>query len=161
MESHVLCQSCREKNSINFSYCWKCGGKLSLEKKKSLKAQEIDLPLSLEKKSDIDYLITEMNTKGYTSVISLLEFIKNLPSTIKEFKGAIIILIAWLIVSEIAGYSIIIVFRSIFRIILYPLNWVLFKTSFKATGIPEVFLLLMPLVILLTVSFLVIIYTED
>ncbi len=92
---------------------------------------------------------------------SLLEFIKNLPSTIKEFKGAITILIIWLIVSEIAGYSIFRVFQSVIRIILYPLNWVLFKTRFEATGIPEVFLLLMPLVILLTVSFLVIIYTED
>ena len=59
MESHVLCQSCREKNSINFSYCWKCGGKLYLEKKKGPKAQEVDLSLRPEEEADTDFIEKE------------------------------------------------------------------------------------------------------
>jgi hypothetical protein len=90
-----------------------------------------------------------------------LEFVKNVPSLIKEFKGVISIVIAWLVVSELVGFPVLRIVQSIWRIILYPLNWVLFKTSFEITGIPEVFLLLMPLVILIIVSFMVIISTED
>lgn len=97
----------------------------------------------------------------YWSRDSLVEFVRNIPSLIKEFKGIIIFIIAWLVVSEIAGYSVLSILQSIWRIILYPLNWILFKTSFEFTEIPEIFLLLMPLAILIIVSFMVIISTED
>ncbi|MHA2243353.1 MAG: hypothetical protein ACXADY_00130 [Candidatus Hodarchaeales archaeon] len=91
----------------------------------------------------------------------LLEFTKNTPDLIREFKTAIIIIVAWIFVSENAGYHVIDLFRSIFRIIIYPFNWFWYKTHFDETGIPEVFIVLMPVVVLVTVGFLIIISTED
>ena len=91
----------------------------------------------------------------------LIELIKNLPELIKEFKGSIITIIAWLVIAELAGYSFISILWSAIKLIIYPLNLLLFNLSFRATNIPEIFILLVPLVILVLVGFLIIISTED
>jgi hypothetical protein len=91
----------------------------------------------------------------------LTQFVKDLPDLIREFKGAIIVIIIWLIVAQIAGYSIVTIIISIIKLLLYPLNLVLFSTSFSAINVPEVFILMVPLVILVIAGFLTIIATED
>lgn len=90
-----------------------------------------------------------------------LQFIKDIPILIRDFKAGFIIIFVWIFVGEISGYSILTLFQSIIRLVLYPLNWFLYKTKFGLTEIPEVFILLMPLVLLITVGFLIIISTED
>lgn len=91
----------------------------------------------------------------------LLDYAKDLLNFVVEFKSAIIIICVWILVSEIAGYSIFNLLRSIFRLLLYPLNLVLFNMKFSAIDVPEVFFLLVPLITLITIGFLVIISTED
>ncbi|MFX0084182.1 MAG: hypothetical protein ACFFAU_00800 [Candidatus Hodarchaeota archaeon] len=92
---------------------------------------------------------------------NLLQLAKSAPDLIIEFKSAIIVIIIWILISENSGYRMIDIFRSIFKLILYPLNWVLYRTNFDLTGIPVIFILLMPLVILISVTFIVLISTED
>ncbi len=91
----------------------------------------------------------------------LREIFINSLSLIKEFKGTVFFLFFWVLISEMAGYPVLLTFRSIFRLIIYPLNWILFKTQFKITEIPQVFLLLIPLFLLVVISFIIIISTED
>ena len=88
-------------------------------------------------------------------------FIEDLPELIIEFKGFIITFIIWIIIAEIAGYSLINLIRTFIRLILYPLNLILFNMDFTDALVPEIFILLMPLVILTAVSFFIIISTED
>lgn len=59
------------------------------------------------------------------------------------------------------GYSFLILLRSIGKLLLYPLNLLLNGTDFSSIDVPEIFILLFPLVILVTVGFFVIISTED
>ncbi len=92
---------------------------------------------------------------------SFVEFVKSVPDLIIEFKSSILVIIIWVLVSEISGYHMVDIFRSIFKIIIYPLNWVLYRTNFDLTGIPVIFLLLMPLVIFIVITFLILISTED
>ncbi|MFX0049853.1 MAG: hypothetical protein ACFFAJ_01645 [Candidatus Hodarchaeota archaeon] len=92
---------------------------------------------------------------------NLFNLLKSMPRLINEYKSAIIIIIAWISISEIAGYSIIELFTTIFKLIIYPYNWIVYKTQFELTGIPEIFILIIPLVVLITVGFLIIISTED
>ena len=89
------------------------------------------------------------------------QFVKNIPDLVREFKSTIIIIVSWIVVSEMAGYSVFDLFRSIFRLLIYPLNWILFKTQFNLIRVPEVFILLIPFVILITFGLLIIISTED
>jgi len=88
-------------------------------------------------------------------------FVKDAPDLIREFKGSIIVIIIWLIVAQIAGYSIIILISSIIKLMLYPLSLLIFNTSFDAINVPEVFIIMIPLVILMIAGFLTIIATED
>lgn len=87
--------------------------------------------------------------------------IKNSPSTIKENKASIIVTITWLTIAEISGNSIIKLIGLVLRLVLYPFELILFETEFRDTDIPEVFILLTPLVVLVTLGFLIIIATED
>lgn len=103
-----------------------------------------------------------MSSQDNPSKLSKLnELIKNLPDFIKEFKGSIIAIIAWLVVAELAGYSLIRTLWSIIKLIIYPLNLLLFNLSFKTINVPEIFILLIPLIILISVGLLIIISTED
>ncbi|MFX0210339.1 MAG: hypothetical protein ACFFDT_30450 [Candidatus Hodarchaeota archaeon] len=77
------------------------------------------------------------------------------------FKNAVIVIFAWILISEIAGYSILDLVISIISLMLYPLNLLLFNTGFSDINVPEVFFLLIPLVTLIVVGFLIIISTED
>jgi len=92
---------------------------------------------------------------------NLLQLAKSAPDLIIEFKSSIVVITIWILISETSGYRMIDIFRSIFRLILYPLNWVLYRTNFDLTGIPVIFILLMPLVILISVTFILLISTED
>ena len=77
------------------------------------------------------------------------------------FRNALIIIFVWVFVSEIAGYSVLNIFGSIIGLFLYPVNLLLFNTPFNETNIPEVFIILLPLVTLIVVGFLIIVSTED
>lgn len=91
----------------------------------------------------------------------LVQFLKDLADIIFEFKGGIITIITWLVVAQFSGYSLISIIWSIIKLILYPLNLLLFNTKFSSIDVPEVYILLVPLVVLTTVGFLIIISTED
>ncbi len=91
----------------------------------------------------------------------LVLFLKDLPDLIIEFKSSIIMIITWLVVAQISGYSLTSIIWSVTKLILYPLNLLLFNTKFSSIGVPEIFILLVPLVVLTTVGFLIIISTED
>lgn len=120
----------------------------------------------LELLSEVDYMSSQdVNGKivHYSKLMinNLFNLLKSMPRLINEYKSAIIIIIAWISISEIAGYSIIELFTTIFKLIIYPYNWIVYKTQFELTGIPEIFILIIPLVVLITVGFLIIISTED
>ena len=91
----------------------------------------------------------------------LVQFLKNLLDLIIDFKAGIIVIITWLVVAQISGYSLTSIIWDIIKLILYPLNLLLFNTEFRSIDVPEVFILLVPLVVLTTVGFLIIISTED
>ncbi|MFX0183607.1 MAG: hypothetical protein ACFE95_11045 [Candidatus Hodarchaeota archaeon] len=91
----------------------------------------------------------------------LTQFVKDIPDLIIEFKGAIIVIAVWLIIGDIAGYSIVTLIISIVKLIFYPLLLLFFNTGFSAINVPEIFILMVPLVILMVVGFLTIIATED
>ena len=90
-----------------------------------------------------------------------VQVLKDLLDTIIDFKAAIIVIITWLIVAQISGYSLTSTIWSIMKLILYPLNLILFNAEFSSIGVPEVFILLIPLVFLTLICFLIIITTED
>lgn len=91
----------------------------------------------------------------------LIQFFKDLLEIIINFKGGIIVIITWLVVAELSGYSLTSILWSILKLILYPLNLLLFNTEFSAIDVPQIYILLVPLVVLTTIGFLVIISTED
>ncbi|MFX0015607.1 MAG: hypothetical protein ACFFB2_11500 [Promethearchaeota archaeon] len=77
------------------------------------------------------------------------------------FRNAIIIIFAWILISQISGYSVLNILGSIVSLLFYPINLLLFNTGFNEINVPEVFFLLVPLMILIIVGFLIIISTED
>lgn len=87
--------------------------------------------------------------------------LKELPTYIKEYKSALIFLGIWIITAELAGFSFLKVFISILKLLAYPLYLILFNTEFKAMHIPEIFILMVPLVFFVLIGFLAIIATED
>ncbi len=89
------------------------------------------------------------------------QYIREMLDFVLGFRNAIIIILAWIVISEIAGYSVLDLLRSIISLFLYPVNLLLFNTSFNDINVPEVFFLLVPLVTLITVGFLIIVSTED
>lgn len=91
----------------------------------------------------------------------IIKLLKDITDLIIEFKNFIIVIIIWLILAELSGYSFLILLRSIGKLLLYPLNLLLFRTDFSSIEVPEIFILLFPLVILVTVGFFVLIATED
>ena len=95
------------------------------------------------------------------TVAAILKIIKDIPDLLKEFKGAVIVIIVWLIVAQLAGYSVTSTIISIIKLVLYPLYLLLFNTEFSDMNIPEIFILMMPLVLLTFTGFLIIIATED
>ncbi|MHA2224297.1 MAG: hypothetical protein ACXAC8_03795 [Candidatus Hodarchaeales archaeon] len=79
---------------------------------------------------------------------------------------ALFVFIAWLVIAQIAGYSILSTAVAIIKLIIYPFllllaPLLLINADFDSMNIPEVFILLIPLVVLVTVGFLIIISTED
>ncbi len=101
------------------------------------------------------------NLKQKFTLGKLAQFLKDLPDLIIEFKAGIIVIITWLVVAQLSGYSLTSIIWSIIKLILYPLNLLLFNTKYSSIDVPEVFILLVPLVVLTTVGFLIIISTED
>lgn len=77
------------------------------------------------------------------------------------FRNAILMIFTWILISEISGYSVLYLLRSIINLFLYPINLVLFNTPFDTIDVPEVFLILLPLVVLIVIGFLIIVSTED
>ncbi len=63
-----MCHTCGEKNSTNFSYCWKCGAELTLEPKSPHSSQEPSIQPSTQEKIDHptigNYLITNLIKKN-------------------------------------------------------------------------------------------------
>ncbi|MHA2244781.1 MAG: hypothetical protein ACXADY_07400 [Candidatus Hodarchaeales archaeon] len=67
MELYVVCQNCREKTSTTFSYCQKCGAKLSLVEETTQSSQEIDLPSGTQEKTDIESIEAETLSSSASS----------------------------------------------------------------------------------------------
>ena len=86
---------------------------------------------------------------------------KLLSDFVKEYRTYIIVVLAWIFISELAGYGILDLLLSLYRLITYPLYMILFQTEFGDTDIPEPFLLLIPLVVIYVVGFFLIISTEE
>ena len=91
----------------------------------------------------------------------IVRFLKSIPDLLLDFRNSILVIIIWIIISEISGNSVFYIITSIFRLIIYPINWFLFRTSFELTEIPEVFLLFIPLMLVILLGFLTLISTED
>ena len=102
-----------------------------------------------------------MSNRQESLLARIPQLIKNFIELLLGFKNTIIIIIVWIIVSEYAGYSVFNLIRSVFKLLIYPINWLLYKTEFSATEIPEVFILLIPLLMLISIGFIVLISTED
>jgi hypothetical protein len=91
----------------------------------------------------------------------VIRFLKELPTYIKEYKSALIFIGVWIITADLAGFSFLKVFITILKLLVYPLYLILFNTEFKAMNIPEIFILMVPLVFFVLIGFLAIIATED
>ncbi len=97
-----------------------------------------------------------------------LNILRNVLDLIIEYKSAIIIIIAWILVSEVANYinpdeyyTLSELLGSIFMILMYLILLLFFNTGFNELNVSQVFLLLIPLVLLIVSGFLIIITTED
>ena len=113
---------------------------------------------------EVRYLSSEEDSSNLNQKFTLgklVHFLKNLPDLIIEYKAGIIVIITWLVVAQFSGYSLTSIIWSIIKLILYPINLLLFNTRFSSIDVPVVFILLVPLVVLTTVAFLIIISTED
>ncbi len=91
----------------------------------------------------------------------LVQFLKNLLDLIIDFKAGIIVIITWLVVAQFSGYTLTSIIWDIIKLILYPINLLLFNTQYRSIDVPVIFILLIPLVVLTAVGFLIIISTED
>ncbi|MFX0124685.1 MAG: hypothetical protein ACFFAE_13730 [Candidatus Hodarchaeota archaeon] len=89
------------------------------------------------------------------------QYTREILDFILGFRNAMIIIVTWIFVSEIAGYSVLDLFGSILSLFLYPVNLLLFNTDFSDINVPEVFFILVPLIALITIGFLIIVSTED
>ena len=101
---------------------------------------------------------SSFHVKYLKKVISSL---KGFPTFIKEYKSPLIFIGIWIITAELAGFSFLKVFITILKLLAYPLYLILFNTEFKAMNIPEIFILMVPLVFFVLIGFLAIIATED
>jgi hypothetical protein len=125
-----------------------------LEKKPALPSEE-DESMSAQQAEE------EKSRERLFTTAKAIQIIKGIPDLIINFRNSVIIIIIWIIISEIAGNSVFELLRSIFKLIIYPINWLLFKTKFELTGIPEVFIIFIPLMLLVSIGFLILISTED
>lgn len=101
------------------------------------------------------------NEKSQKKRLHWQQYTRDMLDFILGFRNAIMIILIWIFISEISGYSVLKIFISIVSLILYPINLLLFNTDFSDINVPEVFFLLVPLVALITVGFLIIVSTED
>ena len=97
-----------------------------------------------------------------------LNILRNVLDLIIEYKSAIIIIIAWILVSEVANYlnpeesyTLGDLLGSVFMVLLYPIFLLFFNTGFKELNVSQIFLLFIPLVLLISAGFLIIISTEN
>jgi len=117
-------------------------------------------------------------------------YVKDVVEVVKDSKSAVIFILAFVLVSDIREYpilldivlepaevnrttqelldvgyypgkSVINIMRSILRFCIYPINMWLFQMEFSKINVPEVFILLVPLVVSFSIGLLVIIFTED
>ena len=95
------------------------------------------------------------------TISNILRYVKEIPDLLLDFKNTVLVIFVWIIVSEVSGHSVIDLLTSIFRLIIYPINWLLFNTGFEYTGVPEVFILLIPLMLIVSLGFLILISTEN
>ena len=110
------------------------------------------------------YLSSEENPRNLNQKFTLgklVQFLKNLLDVIIEFKAGIVVIITWLAVAQFSGYTLTSIIWDIIKLILYPINVLLFNTQYRSIDVPEIFIFLVPLVVLTTVGFLIIISTED
>lgn len=108
--------------------------------------------------------------------------LSELVSLIVEFKSALLVLLMWVILGgfvvvrpqdiDSTGFFpadvflasltfLVSLLGSILELILYPIDLVTTNKPFDETTIPEIFILLIPLVILIVGSFLIMVWTED
>ncbi len=90
-----------------------------------------------------------------------LQYTRDMLDFILGFRNAIFIILIWIFIADISGYSVIDLLESIVNLILYPVSLLLFNTGFSDINVPEVFFLLVPLVALITIGFLILVSTED
>ncbi len=91
----------------------------------------------------------------------LSSYAKQIVELVKEFRTYILIIIAYFIVSELAEQSFIDLAGTLFRTFVYPINWLVYDMEFTKADVPEVFILMVPLVFLFSIGLIIIISTED
>jgi hypothetical protein len=107
--------------------------------------------------------------------------VTELLSFITEFRNALLVILIWIVLGGLVTnpaeelstgfFPIDVVFASvafiitmgvsIIELILYPVDLILSTKPFDQTTVPEIFILLIPLVILIVTSFLIFVWTED
>lgn len=82
---------------------------------------------------------------------------------INDYRNAIIIVISWIIASELSSREnrLDITVKEVLRFFLYPINLVFFGTNYSDAGFPSIFLILVPFVCVFTFGFLYLISSED
>ena len=116
--------------------------------------------------------------------------IKRTINFVQEYKSLIIFAIAFILISDLREYpllldiflrpmdtleiiedlqeidyypgkSMINLIRAFIRFIAYPLNLFVFQMEFEKARVPEIFIMLVPLVLSFTIGLIIIIMTED
>ncbi|MHA1168051.1 MAG: hypothetical protein ACTSP4_12485 [Candidatus Hodarchaeales archaeon] len=97
------------------------------------------------------------------------DLLREVFTTIKEFKSFIIIGLVWIVIGEVSGYSLFYLVVNILNLVLYPVKlllvtvfpWLGWEINFYTTGVPQAFILLVPLLFLFVIGFILLISTED
>ena len=86
-------------------------------------------------------------------------------SEIKEFiieqRGSLIILLTFVIVSELSGNSVLTIIYTLLKFFTFPITVMIFGYSYSRLAIPEVFFLLLPLTFIFITGFIYTIVSEE
>ena len=86
---------------------------------------------------------------------------KSFFKVINEYKNSLIIVLSWLIISIISENPFLDTVNQVIRFFLYPINFIIYRTDFSTTTIPQIFFFLIPIFFVFTIGFLYLISTED
>ena len=96
-------------------------------------------------------------------VESQVSRMKSIFHVLNDYRNSIIIVLAWILTSLMSSpeNAFTNTISQLVRFFLYPVNLVLFNTDISNAGFSAIYIILVPLVIILTIGFLYLISTED